>query len=356
MRDDMREAPGRRTGLAVVALGLVAATGSPSALVGQATERYELEGRRVALYNLAGTVRVVGGTGPAVTVEVARGGEDGSALRVETGPLDGARTLRVVYPGDRVVYPEVGRGSRSQVRVREDGTFGEGRRVTVAGSGDGTRAHADLVVSVPPGVEVAVHLGVGRADVSGIEADLLLDTQAASVTARDIRGFLAVDTGSGRVEVSDVQGDLVVDTGSGGIDATGVRGGRVNLDTGSGRVTAADIRADEVRVDTGSGGISLSGVAAPDLRLDTGSGGVELELLADVRSLSIDTGSGGVVLRVPAGLGAEIEVETGSGSVRSELPIETTRSGRGRLSGRIGDGDGHIRIETGSGGVRILQV
>lgn len=341
-------APGPATALLALAL-------APAALEGQEIERHELAGDRIAIWNLAGAVQVVGGTGSSVVVEVARGGEDAGRLTIRTGPLEGVETLRVLYPGDRVVYRDAGRGSRSQIRVRDDGTFGrEGRRVTVAGSGGGVRAHADLTVRVPSGKEVAVYLGIGSADASGLEANLLLDTHSASVTAREIRGFLSVDTGSGRVEASGIEGDLVVDTGSGGIDVSGVRGGRINLDTGSGRVTGADLRADELRVDTGSGRIALTGVAATDLRLDTGSGGVELELVSDVRSLEVDTGSGGVVLRVPETLGARLEIETGSGSIDSEMPIEMTRSGRGRLSGRIGDGDGLVRIETGSGSVRIL--
>lgn len=340
------------TALAAAFLGLAIAAAGVQA---QQTGRYELRGQRVAIYNLAGVARVEPGSGSAVTVEVSRGGEDASSLRVETGPLHDAETLRVIYPGERVVYEGAGRGSRSQVRVREDGSFGDGgRRVTVAGSGRGTRAHADLTIRVPQGVEVAVYLGVGRAEARGVSADLLLDTHAAPVTARDIRGFLNVDTGSGSVEVAGVEGDLVVDTGSGRVEVSGVRGGRVNLDTGSGSVTGTDVRADELRVDTGSGRIRLSDVAATDLRLDTGSGGVEVDLTSDVRSLVIDTGSGGVLVRVPADLGGAIELETGSGGIQTDLPMQVTRASRDHLTGRLGDGDGTIRIDTGSGSIRLV--
>lgn len=343
----------RTTVTLTLAAGLLAA--AAPGIHGQTTDRYELRGDRIAIWNLAGAARVLSGSGSAVTVEVARGGEDASSLRVETGALDGAETLRVIYPGDRIVYADGGRGQRSDVRVREDGTFGrDGRRVAVAGSGGGTRAHADLTIRVPPGREVAVYVAVGRIDAADVESDLRLDTNSGAVTARAVRGFLNVDTGSGHVEVSQIEGDLVVDTGSGGVDASDVRGGRINLDTGSGRVTGREIRADELRVDTGSGRIQLSGVTATDVSLDTGSGGIELALDSDIRFLEIDTGSGGVTLRVPESFGARIEVETGSGGIDSEIPIQMRRGGRDRLSGTIGDGDGQIRIETGSGSVRIL--
>lgn len=343
---------------AVLGVALSAALGLTLTAPGaeaQQTERYELEGPRVAIYNLAGVARVEAGSGSAVTVEVARGGADASSLRVETGPVDEAETLRVIYPGDRVVYEEAGGHSRTQIRVREDGRFGrDGRRVSVTGSGDGVRAHADLTIRVPQGVEVAVYLGVGRAEARGVSADLRLDTHAAPVTARDIRGFLNVDTGSGGVEVSGVEGDLVVDTGSGGVDVSAVRGSRVNLDTGSGSVTGSDVRAEQLRVDTGSGSIRLADITATDLRLDTGSGGVEVDLTSDVRSLEIDTGSGGVVVRVPEGLGASLELETGSGGIHTDIPVQVQRASRDHLTGRIGDGNGSIRIDTGSGSIRLV--
>ncbi|MFQ5679809.1 MAG: DUF4097 domain-containing protein [Gemmatimonadota bacterium] len=337
------------------ALG-ASATAVSGPLAGQQPERYELAGERVAIYNLAGQLRVVPGSGRTVSVSVSRGGEDASRLRIESGALEGRETLRVLFPGDRIVYREIGRGSRSQMRVREDGTFGRaGRRVTVAGSGEGTRAYADLTVSVPAGREVAVYLGVGKAHASGVEADLLLDTHAGSVTVERHRGSLNVDTGSGRVEVADVEGDLLVDTGSGGVRATGVRGDRILIDTGSGGVIGSELRSERLLVDTGSGRIELSGVSAQEVSLDTGSGGVELELTGGIRELLVDTGSGGVTLRVPEGLGARFDVETGSGGIESDLPLSVSRAGRSHLQGTLGDGSGRIHIETGSGGVRILR-
>lgn len=323
--------------------------------VAQQAERHELRGDRVAVYNLAGEVRIVRGSGSAVTVGVTRGGEDAVRLRIETGLREGTASLRVVYPGDRIVYPELGRGSRSRLHVREDGTFGDGgRQVTVAGTGSGLRAHADLTIAVPAGRQVAVHHGAGQIAVTRVDADLLVDAAAGRVTAEGTRGFLNVDTGSGSVEVRDAEGDIRVDTGSGGVDLTGVRSRRLYVDTGSGRVTGTGIRSEEILVDTGSGGIRLSDVRATDIRLDTGSGGVELDLASDVRSLQIDTGSGGVTLRAPAELGAELDIETGSGGIDFDLPVTVSRAGRRHLVGRIGDGSGHIRIETGSGGVRLL--
>jgi lia operon protein LiaG len=108
-------------------------------------------------------------------------------------------------------------------------------------------------------------------------------------------------------------------------------------------------------VDTGSGGIELMGVAARSVELDTGSGSIALDLTTDIDLLRIDTGSGSVRLTVPENIGASINVDTSSGRVTTDLPIRVRRQERNRLQGSMGDGNGSIEIDTGSGSVRILR-
>ena len=52
----------------------------PSVLAAQQPERVVLQGRDVAIYNLAGRLRVEGGSGDRVVVEVTRGGRDAGRL------------------------------------------------------------------------------------------------------------------------------------------------------------------------------------------------------------------------------------------------------------------------------------
>src|SRR5690348_10211730 len=81
--------------------------------LGAQAERHHIGGDRVAIYNLAGKVRVEGGSGSDVIVEVTRGGRDGDQLRVEQGSIRGRETLRILYPSDRIVYPALGRNDRT---------------------------------------------------------------------------------------------------------------------------------------------------------------------------------------------------------------------------------------------------
>ena len=284
------------------------------------------------MYNLAGAVSVVPATGSDVVVTVHARGADAEALTVESGEIRGVQTLRVRYPSDRVIYSDMGGNSRTQVRVRGDGTFGHGgfsrgERVDIRSSGSGLEAWADLTVAVPPGQRFSLYLGAGATDVRAMsQGDLELDTQSGSIESAGTTGSLSIDTGSGSVRVAGANGDLDVDTGSGQVTLDGVAGERVLVDTGSGSVRASDIRSESVEVDTGSGRITLLAVEAPNIMLDTGSGSVEVDLVADVERLEVDTGSGGVTLRVPGDLGARMEVDTGSGSIDVEVPIdESTR-------------------------------
>jgi hypothetical protein len=320
-----------------------------------------VSGNDVAIYDLAGQVRVVRGSGADVVVRITRGGADAASLRVETGDVGGRATLRIVFPSDEVVYPEMGRGSSNTVSVRSDGTFGDGGmrgsgdRVRIRGSGSGLEAWADLVVEVPPGRTFSAYLGTGEMGAEGVDGDIRLDTGSGAVTATDMSGSLTIDTGSGGVEVSRVRGSLSVDTGSGGIDVTDVVGPEVSIDTGSGGVDVRGAETGSLNVDTGSGAIDLTGISSPIVVVDTGSGGIDLELLTDVDRLVLDTGSGSVTVRAPANLGGMVEIDTGSGGIDLDFSLEVKSVRRDRVRGRLGDGEGTIRIDTGSGSVRLRR-
>jgi hypothetical protein len=329
-----------------------------TALQAQQGERHVLRGDDVAVYNLVGTLKVVGGSGSDAVAEVVRTGADARQLKVEVDDIRGRQTLRVIFPGDRISYRRENFGGRTELRVRDDGTFGGGeggRRVTISDRGDGLEATANITLSVPKGKRVSIYLAVGEASVSNVDGELFLDVSSASITTEKTRGSLRLDTGSGEVRVTDAQGDVELDSGSGGVTLTRVTGQLINVDAGSGGFTGSELQVEELRLDLGSGRTRLSKVTAQDVTIDAGSGGVDVELTGDIRSLVIDAGSGGVTLRVPSTLGAQLDVDTGSGGIDADIPLTITRQSRDRIVGTIGDGKGRIRISTGSGGVRLLR-
>jgi hypothetical protein len=341
----------------------LALAASLSPLSAQSPERFTISGNRVAIYNLVGAITVGPGTGSAVTVEVTRQGADGRQLRVETGPIEGSETLRIIFPGDDIVYGNQEWNGRTEMYVRDDGTFGggwgrrdreRGRRVYVRSRGAGLRAYANLRILVPTGKEVGVFIGVGELSASNVNGDIRLDASSGNITADRMRGSLLVDTGSGNVEVSDAEGtELNIDTGSGDVRVNGANSDNITIDTGSGNVTGGTITTTDLSVDTGSGSIELTGVRATRLNMDTGSGDVEVALLSDTDDIMVDTGSGNVTIAVPPGFGSAVNLSTSSGEVDTDLEMQVTRRGQEHLVGRIGDGQGRMTIETGSGNVTI---
>jgi hypothetical protein len=339
--------------------GARGAAAAASATAPQEAERYTLAGDRFAVHNLVGEVEIRRGVGSDLTVTVRRGGDDAGRLEIAIGEIDGRQTLRVLYPGDRVVYD--GYRGETHIDVDDDGTldggglFG-GREVRITGDGSGLRAHADLVIEVPEGARLEVHTGVGGAAARGVTGDLSLDVASGGVEVRDHAGALEVDTGSGSVRVAGVRGDLHLDTGSGSVRVSDVEGERIGLDTGSGNVRGSGLTASELDADTGSGGIDLAEVSAPRLRLDTGSGSIRVGLLTDVDHLEADTGSGSVELLVPEDFGSSLRVETGSGGIDIDgLDVDVDHMGDDGFRGSVGDGRGETVIDTGSGSVRLRR-
>jgi hypothetical protein len=336
-----------RLPLAVLALAL------PLHLPAQTAERYQLAGAETTVFNLAGAVRIEAGGGGSVQVEVTRGGADAGKLDVAA---DGG-TLRVRYPADRVRYPKMHGGSTT-LRVASDGSFGEdyesSRRVRIGRDEGDLEAWADLRILVPAGRSLELHLAVGTVGASNVNGRLRIKAAAAPVTVTGSDGDLSVGTGSGDVRVSGGTGAARLSTGSGNVELS-TRNGDVSAETGSGSVTGSGLESTRLRAQTGSGDIRLSGVHAPDLALQTGSGDVSLELGSLVERLDIATGSGDVSIVAPAGIGARLEMETGSGNIESDFPLSVTRTGRHHLVGTIGDGKGRVSVETGSGSVRLLR-
>jgi lia operon protein LiaG len=351
---------------ALPTLALALLTVAPSLLAQQA-ERYTLEGDDIAIYNLAGALTVEPGTG-SVTVELTRVGADAGRLTVERGELHGWETLRVIYPSQDVAYAGLESGSSTTLKVREDGTFGDGdhdddndwdrprgRTVRITRDRGGLRAYADMKVRVPAGHRVAFHLAVGRVSVANVNGEIQVDSHSAPVTATGVKGTFAVDVGSGDVRVTGGEGTLSVDTGSGSVEVSGFRGDELSIDTGSGQVSGSQLNAKSIQVDTGSGDLELTAVTCPELTLQTGSGTISTEVRGPVRDLALETGSGDISVRAPASLAGEVEIETASGEIETDFPIQVTRHARDHMVGRIGDGVGRVAIETGSGDVKLLK-
>ncbi|HYK36400.1 DUF4097 family beta strand repeat-containing protein [Alloacidobacterium sp.] len=200
------------------------------------------------------------------------------------------------------------------------------------------------VVANPPIEQTGNTISIGKHtdDLKNVSIDYDITTPKGT--------DLAANSGSGDIRVSALSGPAKINTGSGSIDASGLSG-RTNLQTGSGDIRAELSSPTEVKAQTGSGSIRLKGVQG-DLYAQTGSGDIEIQG-QPTASWRLETGSGSVTLDTGSAR-FSLDAQTGSGSVHSDPPLTTHGSfEKHHITGDINGGGPTVRVETGSGDIRI---
>jgi hypothetical protein len=162
--------------------------------------------------------------------------------------------------------------------------------------------------------------------------------------------YLDAGSGSGNITDDGVGANAKLSTGSGSIQATGLKGG-FTVGTGSGNIDAEQVSPGDVKANTGSGSIELKNVHG-GLHAGTGSGHVKVEG-APTASWLIHTGSGSVELWTE-NAGLTLVASTGSGGIHTDREISSQGTmDHHHVKGVIGGGGPEVRVETGSGTIRV---
>ena len=129
-----------------------------------------------------------------------------------------------------------------------------------------------------------------------------------------------------------------------------------SVDTVNGSITISDV-AGEIELDTTNGKISVVR-SSGSVDASTTNGGISVELVSvsPGKSMRFETTNGRITLAVPSSLAAEINAATTNGSVRSDLPLTTTRFSRTSVKGTLNGGGPEIRLRTTNGGIDIKTV
>ena len=136
-----------------------------------------------------------------------------------------------------------------------------------------------------------------------------------------------------------------------GIDSRHWTQGGFTVGTGSGNIYAEQVGAGDVKAETGSGSIELKNLHG-GLHAETGSGHVKVEG-APTASWLHSTGSGSVELWTE-NAGLTLDASTGSGGIHTDREISSQGTmDRHHLKGTIGGGGPEVRVETGSGSIKI---
>ena len=275
---------------------------------------------------LSGDITVRRGSGRELVVEIVREARGTSettakagldAIRAVTEERGGRVTIKTVYPNQR---------GRSEYSVS-----------------------VNYIVSAPAGTRVSARSMSGDVFVEGIDGELSASTMSGDVKVTDSAFLTSASTASGDIVLTNVgsQGLLDASTLSGGITATGVKARRISLGTISGGVTARGIESENVKLTSMSDDVTFEGALTPRGRYEFSTHSGDVHLILDGRT------------------GFSFEGSAFSGSVRSDLALQTrtdTRTGTGRrpgstrnLSGTFGDGSAVITATSFSGSVIVTK-
>ena len=203
-----------------------------------------------------------------------------------------------------------------------------GQRLTVRSPRDFPLRAVPLTIhiSAPPGSSITARSGSADITVDGVADRLDASTGSGQVRAQRCTGATDVRTGSGDVRLGSVLGRLRVRTGSGEVEVISIEN---TAGAGSGAAT----------VQTGSGDVRV-GAVTHDMSARTGSGDLTV-VDASAGGLELTTGSGQLRVGIHPGVRAKLDVSSGSGHARSDLPV----------GGPPAEGDVPLRVRarTGSG-------
>ena len=293
----------------------------------QQTEKINrtLTASEIDLSNLAGDITITRG---------------GGSVQIEAVKVARGRTADEAREALTLVSVEIiERGSRAEARVqypRHDARSRERRNINVS---------VEYTVTAPENTRIKASSLSGDIQVNDIKGELNLVTLSGDVTVTNAARVIAAKSTSGDVELVNVRSEIGLEAASvsGTVTLRNSSAPRVNLDSVSGDVVVTNVESSRVSAETMSGDVTFTSPLARNGRYE----------------LSSHSGS---IRVVPTGnTGFEVDADSFSGNIRSEITLKDRReggadTGGGRtrsLRGVFGDGSAVLDISTFSGTVII---
>jgi hypothetical protein len=187
-----------------------------------------------------------------------------------------------------------------------------------------------------------IRVGTRRENLHNISVDYEIQAPENAI--------LDASSGSGNVTVEGVGENAKLSTGSGNIRATGLHDG-FSVETGSGNIYAEQTGDGFVKAETGSGNLELRNLHG-GLKAETGSGNLNVGGLPTT-DWKLEAGSGNIDLWI-GNAPVTLDASTGSGGVHTDQEMLTHGStDHHHVEGKINGGGPMVRVETGSGDVRV---
>ena len=285
------------------------------------------DGAVLDLSHLSGDVRVTGGGGSEIKIDATK--------RVRHRDADEAKRLLEALRIDVNTF-----NNRVEVRTLYP------RRQTVRGNS--LSASVDYVIEVPAGVAV------------------VLKSVSGDVSVANVRGEVRAEAVSGNISVTNTPNVAIAKTVSGDVLARdiGTQTALV-LSTVSGTVIGTGLKVRSLEAGSVSGDVRVSGSQIERLEASSVSGNIEFDApLVKGGRYEFTSHSGNVRVTLSGNTGFELDADTFSGSVRSDVPVtlrsvgRTERERRGStraIRGTHGDASAILSVRSHSGSVVITK-
>ena len=294
------------------------------------------DGAALDLSHLSGDIRVTAGNGNEIKIDATkrvrhRDPEQAKrlleALRIDVNNFNGRVEVRTIYP-----------------RRGQSGYM----------SGNNISASVDYVIAVPAGASVALKSISGSVSVAGVKGEVRAETVSGDVNVRETPNVAIAKTISGDVTAQNI-----------GTTTTLV------LSTISGSVLGTGLKVRALEAGSVSGNVRLIGSEVDRLEAKSVSGNIEFDApLSKGGRYEFTSHSGNVRIAITGNAGFELDADTFSGSVRSDVPVTLRTVGTGsntpakpsqrRLSNRAirgtyGDASAYLSVRSHSGSVVITK-
>jgi DUF4097 and DUF4098 domain-containing protein YvlB len=285
---------------------------------------------RFSLNNIAGDIVVTAGPGDEVSIE---------AVKKTRGDKSELANVQITVDD---------RAGRVDVRTEyEQNRTDRNRRAD--------HVSVDYTVTLPASASVDLHSISGSVKVTGVHGSLRAETISGTITVSDAPKLEAAKSVSGNVSLTGIasDGDLSASSVSGNVTAKGVKARGLDLGIISGDINVSDVTCERLGVKSVSGSVEYAGAIVKGGRYE----------------INAHSGTVRLLLANPAGF--ELNANSFSGSIRSELPLtiggdSARRNGntpRGRrdavnnhsMRATFGDGSATLVVRTFSGDIVIAK-
>jgi lia operon protein LiaG len=211
------------------------------------------------------------------------------------------------------------------------------------------------LIQTQTGSELKCHL-YGKAKF-GIKLTIEMIDNAIVVEVKDLLNGLSSKNIILDVYIPDsYKENLVIHTTSGIVETDSIRLTDFTLHTSSGGFDAEKLTADVVSINTTSGNIKINELDSKELSVKGSSANVLISCKKfNIQNTNVGITSGNITLELPEAAEFSYKINSTSGKVKSDFPINTGNTGKKNPEGQIGSKDNKLSLQVTSGDIAILK-